>query len=72
MPPEVYFAAKHCSICSICGCRKQQEEQDRAELLARRSGAPNWQSEVSSSVYSHECSGQIWDNREHSRHAADK
>jgi hypothetical protein len=34
----------------VGACRKHLEEQERADLLSRRSGAPDWQSEVGSCV----------------------
>lgn len=39
----------------MIGCRKHIEEQERADLLSRRSGAPDWQSEVGSGVRRHSC-----------------
>jgi hypothetical protein len=38
------------STLDVSAFRKQLEEQERAALLSRRSGAPDWQSEVGSGV----------------------
>ena len=45
------------STSDVGAYRKQLEEQERADLLSRRSGAPDWQSEVGSGVSRCSCTG---------------